>query len=376
MVAKADPSSIKDSVMALLNLFTPYNKRLKILKSWRNHGKFNPRDYSRFLVDRLGNEYDLAKSGLSALRALIQVNINAELKGIIQRYAEKYFAPAIRNISGNMEGISSERLLHGICREVLEEAKHLYPAVTAEKLATNEKGTRFFNLNQIHRGHLKHLFVEANSEDGSSSDSLEVESVGGEQMYEFHPRTVTPIAGYYNSKRMKPSDSKHFVEKVMRAIDFKFMSRCVQMNPDRLVDESLFVLGTAANIALGYSGQRGRIYSKFPWLFKYIGDSEDRLWLVNCKLRRKANGGKVIFILLEDLLEIVSLPEFSYLIGCGGGGGSLQLPFHPILIFLFSVECKTAVRQLESFCVPSWLLEKMKHQMAEMKALDGPIPAT
>ncbi|KRZ60235.1 Deoxynucleotidyltransferase terminal-interacting protein 1 [Trichinella nativa] len=306
MVAKADPSSIKDS-----NLFTPYNKRLKILKSWRNHGKFNPRDYSRFLVDRLGNEYDLAKSGLSALRALIQVNINAELKGIIQRYAEKYFAPAIRNISGNMEGISSERLLHGICREVLEEAKHLYPAVTAEKLATNEKGTRFFNLNQIHRGHLKHLFVEANSEDGSSSDSLEVES-----MYEFHPRTVTPIAGYYNSKRMKPSDSKHFVEK---------------MNPDRLVDESLFVLGTAANIALGYSGQRGRIYSKFPWL--------------------KANGGKVIFILLEDLLEIVSLPEFS-------------------------VECKTAVRQLESFCVPSWLLEKMKHQMAEMKALDGPIPAT
>ncbi|KRX82648.1 Deoxynucleotidyltransferase terminal-interacting protein 1 [Trichinella nativa] len=331
MVAKADPSSIKDSVMALLNLFTPYNKRLKILKSWRNHGKFNPRDYSRFLVDRLGNEYDLAKSGLSALRALIQVNINAELKGIIQRYAEKYFAPAIRNISGNMEGISSERLLHGICREVLEEAKHLYPAVTAEKLATNEKGTRFFNLNQIHRGHLKHLFVEANSEDGSSSDSLEVES-----MYEFHPRTVTPIAGYYNSKRMKPSDSKHFVEK---------------MNPDRLVDESLFVLGTAANIALGYSGQRGRIYSKFPWLFKYIGDSEDRLWLVNCKLRRKANGGKVIFILLEDLLEIVSLPEFS-------------------------VECKTAVRQLESFCVPSWLLEKMKHQMAEMKALDGPIPAT
>ncbi|KRX50776.1 Deoxynucleotidyltransferase terminal-interacting protein 1, partial [Trichinella murrelli] len=326
MVAKADPSSIKDS-----NLFTPYNKRLKILKSWRNHGKFNPRDYSRFLVDRLGNEYDLAKSGLSALRALIQVNINAELKGIIQRYAEKYFAPAIRNISGNMEGISSERLLHGICREVLEEAKHLYPAVTAEKLATNEKGTRFFNLNQIHRGHLKHLFVEANSEDGSSSDSLEVES-----MYEFHPRTVTPIAGYYNSKRMKPSDSKHFVEK---------------MNPDRLVDESLFVLGTAANIALGYSGQRGRIYSKFPWLFKYIGDSEDRLWLVNCKLRRKANGGKVIFILLEDLLEIVSLPEFS-------------------------VECKTAVRQLESFCVPSWLLEKMKHQMAEMKALDGPIPAT
>ncbi|KRX25549.1 Deoxynucleotidyltransferase terminal-interacting protein 1, partial [Trichinella nelsoni] len=331
MVAKADPSSIKDS-----NLFTPYNKRLKILKSWRNHGKFNPRDYSRFLVDRLGNEYDLAKSGLSALRALIQVNINAELKGIIQRYAEKYFAPAIRNISGNMEGISSERLLHGICREVLEEAKHLYPAVTAETLATNEKGTRFFNLNQIHRGHLKHLFVEANSEDGSSSDSLEVESVGGEQMYEFHPRTVTPIAGYYNSKRMKPSDSKHFVEK---------------MNPDRLVDESLFVLGTAANIALGYSGQRGRIYSKFPWLFKYIGDSEDRLWLVNCKLRRKANGGKVIFILLEDLLEIVSLPEFS-------------------------VECKTAVRQLESFCVPSWLLEKMKHQMAEMKALDGPIPAT
>ena len=45
-------------------------------------------------------------------------------------------------------------------------------------------------------------------------------------------------------------------------------------DPGRLTEDTLFILGSRANKALGYGQTRGRLYIKHPELFKY----ERRIW--------------------------------------------------------------------------------------------------
>jgi deoxynucleotidyltransferase terminal-interacting protein 1 len=60
----------------------------------------------------------------------------------------------------------------------------------------------------------------------------------------------------------------------------------------RLGTETLFILGSRANKALGFGQTRGRLYIKHPELFKYSGDQTDKEWLAKASLMA-TTGGKV-----------------------------------------------------------------------------------
>merc|ERR1719427_1967553 len=114
-------------------------------------------------------------------------------------------------------------------------------------------------------------------------------------------------------------------------------------DPNTLTTETKFVMGTKANKALGLGATRGRIYMKHPELFKYSGDHEDKKWMVknNCM---QATGGKNTFIMIAD--DVVTLYQKEYK-DCHG----------------------TKLDELTYFCLPDFVLEKMKSAMANDKQL-------
>ena len=104
--------------------------------------------------------------------------------------------------------------------------------------------------------------------------------------------------------------------------------------PERLEKDTLFILGSRANKALGFGQTRGRLYIKHPELFKYSGDQTDKEWLAKANLMA-TTGGKAYLMVLSDILQLAQSPEYSS---------------HP----------KQQPEELVGFTVPPWMLDKMK----------------
>ena len=104
--------------------------------------------------------------------------------------------------------------------------------------------------------------------------------------------------------------------------------------PERLEQDTLFILGSRANKALGFGQTRGRLYIKHPELFKYSGDQTDKEWLAKANLMA-TTGGKAYLMVLSDILQLAQSPEYSS---------------HP----------KQQPEELVGFRVPQWMIEKMK----------------
>jgi len=102
----------------------------------------------------------------------------------------------------------------------------------------------------------------------------------------------------------------------------------------RLATDTLFILGSRANKALGFGQTRGRLYIKHPELFKYSGDQTDKEWLAKASLMA-TTGGKAYLMVLDDILELAESPEYAS---------------HP----------KQQPGELVGFTVPEWMIEKMK----------------
>merc|ERR1712223_908287 len=92
----------------------------------------------------------------------------------------------------------------------------------------------------------------------------------------------------------------------------------IKWNPDRLnASETLFILGSRANKALGLGGPgRARLYTKHPDLFKYsIKDREDKEWLgkqSGLVPIGSSVGGKACYVMvLQDILELAATDEYS-----------------------------------------------------------------
>ncbi|KPM10954.1 hypothetical protein QR98_0095190 [Sarcoptes scabiei] len=80
-------------------------------------------------------------------------------------------------------------------------------------------------------------------------------------------------------------------------------------DPSRLTTETLFVLGSKANKALGFGSTRGRLYSKHSELFRYIGDHEDKEWLHKNRLM-PPTGGKAYLLVKDDIIDLINSNEY------------------------------------------------------------------
>ncbi|CDW57803.1 deoxynucleotidyltransferase terminal interacting [Trichuris trichiura] len=324
----------------------PFNKRMIIVKRYLALRKFNPKEFGRATKERYLNQATAAKAGLNALRKIYQPAINEEIREVVQRYADQYFAPAVRNVCQNVDGTCSQQLLHTVCRNVLEEAKQLFPLAQNEGLVKKSNDRPHPSPVEVYNEHRKrtNAYVQE-APYGNGVCKSESEMSEG-----------SPLADVSQSRYLCYSNKRIRTKLASKIVSTNTVLE--KWNPSRLTENSEFVLGPQANSALGYAAQRGRIYTKYPSLFKvfslggalfsfdsilfqYIGDNDDRQWLIDQKLKRMKNGGKVFLVLLEDIIELASTPE------CRDNP-------------------EVDLSMLEPFKLPLCILDKVKYAMAEV----------
>lgn len=76
----------------------------------------------------------------------------------------------------------------------------------------------------------------------------------------------------------------------------------MKWHPDRLNAGTRFILGSKVNKLLSM-GHRGHIFVKYPRIFRYVGDDEDKAWLFDRNISTRMSG-KVFFMVLQDVIEL------------------------------------------------------------------------
>lgn len=217
---------------------------------------------------------------LEILRRILQPTINREIQIIVNKFKDTFFKRATANIlaSGHMKAPDEEEQLNTICRAILEEAKTLFPVESKDSNLSATTG---------------------NSEDGKGSKSPCSRSQSPSPAKKSKIESANKISDDKNlsdkhslmeskvSKSAKDKRSKKR-KRAGRLTPSKLnQERCIAntvrdgaaWNSSRIHEDTLFVLGSKANSALGYGATRGRLYTKHPTLFRYVGDADDKVWL-------------------------------------------------------------------------------------------------
>ncbi|XP_052827854.1 uncharacterized protein LOC106868443 isoform X3 [Octopus bimaculoides] len=265
---------------------------------------------------------------LDLIRQNLQRFINKEIDHVIQDYLKKFFNPGIENIRFN-NGLNAVKDEHvqSVCQKILEEAKKMYvpdrqnikydkaPVENVSELTTAGSSKRS-TFNRKRR-----------SSDTDSDIALPVQKKKKKGRPPTHSGRVTPQKSIRSVEPLKREGPK--------------------WDPERLISETLFVMGARANKALGFGATRGRLYIKHPELFKYSGDQDDKQWLFD-NHHMPAIGGKAYILLYNDIENLANTDEYRE---------------NPNVI----------LNELVLFKVPLWMLEKMKIQM---NALRTDLPKT
>ncbi|KAF4528394.1 hypothetical protein B566_EDAN015163 [Ephemera danica] len=255
---------------------------------------------------------------LDLLRQNIQAAINKDLDGI------KFFQPAVDNLRSNLGAQAvSEEHVKAVCRNILEEAKHLYAAVPQSRSSSPPPEFSDSETGSIGRAFCQSpLFRKRKESDTDSEASQSIRRKRG--------RGRGGSAGM--SGRCTPLRLPR-VEPVRR--------EAPKWDPARITKETLFVMGAKANKALGFGLTRGRLYIKHPELFRYSGDQEDKEWLVRHSLM-PPTGGKAYLMIVEDVSDLSETDEYRH---------SQNLQLH----------------ELKGFEAPEFMLHKIRGFMHHMR---------
>lgn len=146
-------------------------------------------------------------------------------------------------------------------------------------------------------------------------------------------------------RKRKESDTDSETNTKRHKSQFFYMTECgkykvpikregIKWNPDRITENTLFIMGPRANKVLGYGQTRGRLYARHPDLVRYSGDQEDKEWL-SAKNLMPPSGGKAYLMILEDIKELTESDEYK-------NNPNLQL------------------HELKGFLAPQFLVNKVK----------------
>lgn len=207
---------------------------------------------------------------LDLIRSLIQSELNAKIQDVMQEYINRFFEPAYKNMQRNLgsENVNGQ-LIQEVCVSALDHAKKMF---TLPKTEIDNKP-----------------FLKRKSPDGSLAEIS---------------RSVPRKKAFLATQEL-PTDliliSKQGLP-VRREGD--------KWDPKRLTPETLFVLGSKANRALGLGQNRGRLYIKHPSLFRYCCDQSDKEWLAEKHLI-SSSGGKAYLMILQDIHELSETKDYS-----------------------------------------------------------------
>ncbi|GAB1597785.1 uncharacterized protein LOC115209131 isoform X1 [Argonauta hians] len=259
---------------------------------------------------------------LDLIRQNLQRFINEEIDHVIQNYLKKFFKPGIENIRCN-NGINSVKDEHvqSVCQKILEEAKKMY--IPDRQNIKCDKAS-----------------VESVSEITTTTSSKRSTVQRKKRLSDTDPDIILPVQKKKKKGRPPLHSGRVTPQKSMRSVE-PLKREGPKWNPDRLISETLFVMGARANKALGFGATRGRLYIKHPELFKYSGDQDDKQWLFD-NHHMPAIGGKAYVLLYNDIESLTNTDEYRQ---------------NPNLI----------LSELVRFTVPVWMLEKMKIQMNALR---------
>lgn len=287
----------------------PVNKRLKIFEAINGssiHQSLNTASSQTAMSRCQSNIVRDPTASLELLRSLVQNEINLRIQKVLAEVSETHFKPAIRNMKINLgEENVNWNVLDEVCVSALEAAKEIYTGKS--DLKKQMRNVRCPN--QV----LKRSFS------GTSNSP------------------VTKKSMLIKSGLGRPNTDLILVNKAGRPV----RREGPKWESDRLHPDTLFILGSRANKALGFGQTRGRLYIKHPELFKYSGDQTDKEWLAKANLMA-TTGGKAYLMVLRDILELAESPEYAS---------------HP----------KQQPGELVGFTVPEWMLEKMKTYIENAK---------
>jgi len=284
----------------------PFNQRLKVFEAIKGssiHQSLATPSSQAAMARCQNNMMTDPSQTLDTLRLILQPDINLKIQALLNDYLDSHFRPAFRNMKVNLgEENVPLRVLDEVCANILENAKEVFQC----KIDQAKKANRLKSPNQA-------LQVLKRSTSSASNSPL-----------------VVKKSCVIKSGLGRPNTDLILVNKAGRPV----RREGAKWEAGRLATDTLFILGSRANKALGFGQTRGRLYIKHPELFKYSGDQTDKEWLAKAGLMA-TTGGKAYLMVLGDILELAESPEYSS---------------HP----------KQQPAELVGFNVPDWMIEKMK----------------
>lgn len=193
---------------------------------------------------------------LDLVRAALQPSLNAELENILKNYQE-LLKLAAGNIRDNTGEVVSDEQVNVTIRKALDEAKVLF---RTDNKPINDKPER-------------------------------------------ESRTGSPFV----RKKRRPRETKDDGPPAKSARPEKNMH--YEWNPDCINYETEFVMGVKANKALGFAATRGKLYSRHPDLFKYVGDQEDKQWLYE-NGHLPITGGKACLMIKDNIYDLLKRDDY------------------------------------------------------------------
>ncbi|XP_053625461.1 uncharacterized protein LOC128683645 [Plodia interpunctella] len=262
-----------------------------------------------------------ANKSLDMLRQTIQSAVTREIDQVIKKYLEKFFVPAVNNIRLNLGDESvSEDQVRAVCRAMLDATRLLYmtpsrpvasPYETSDSESSNSTETKF-----------KPSTLQSPSQNKRKESETDVDmSIKRKKIKEENLDS--------GSSSPLPSPALRDPEK---------------WNPNRLTQETLFIMGSHAHKVLGLGNSRGRLYTRHAGLLRYPADSADKEWIASHNLVN-AVGGKTYIMVLEDIEELANSEAYKH----------SSLPM---------------LGELTGFKVPPFMLRKIK-MYVQKRALSG-----
>ena len=295
----------------------------------------------------LSDPYD----SLDLLRKLIQDDITKKVSHVMQEFVKDYFGPAVENMKKNLLGDKAQSIsndssccsnlwLENVCCDALEHAKLAFKKLNSFSQIDQDNNNSAENTKFDTAMILKDE-VEPNSNGSRPSkrkfEQLTKMSSVGEMVSRTsssvehvvptkkkagkrHSSTGSvPTASSTTARAAVSNNIDNAGDTILITKQGKPVRReGLKWNPDRLkADETLFVLGSRANKALGLGGPgRARLYTKHPDLFKYsVKDREDKEWLgkqSGLVPVGSSVGGKACYVMvLQDILELAATDEYA-----------------------------------------------------------------
>jgi hypothetical protein len=283
---------------------------------------------------------------LDLLRKLIQEDITKKVGHVMQEFVKDYFGPAVENMKQNLLGGDSQNKtnepsycshhwLENVCCDALEHAKLAFKNLNSFKPIGVDNNNCSENTN-IHNVKIIKQECEEVSNNvarackrkleqysaGTSSSSTSVENAPPIKRKNSKKHNFADSSISTNSTIVRAAVSNS-IDNAGDTILITKQGKPVRRegpkwNPGRLkAEETLFVLGSRANKALGLGGPgRARLYTKHPDLFKYsIKDRDEKEWLARQSGLFHAGssvGGKSCYVMvLQDILELASTDEYA-----------------------------------------------------------------